>query len=96
MLEVPPINTWADITDQKVGTSAISHAPTASATIPAVINPRLDRRRSTNAPANGESESHALLVPPESREVDREEWSDSGLDVGEEEIQPVQTEQGSP
>jgi hypothetical protein len=51
MLEVPPIKTWADITDQKVGTSAISNAPAASATIPVVINARLDRRRSTRAPA---------------------------------------------
>src|ERR1039458_6052461 len=39
------------VTDQKVGTSAISNAPAASATIPVVINARLDRRRSTRAPA---------------------------------------------
>jgi hypothetical protein len=45
--------------------------------------------------ADGESDSHALLVPPISREVDREEWSDSGLDVGEEKIQPVQTAERS-
>jgi len=37
-----------------------------------------------------------MLVPAKSREVDGEEWSDSRLDVGEEEIQPVQTAQGSP
>src|ERR1039458_6326575 len=28
MLEVPPTRTWADITDQKVGTNATSNAPT--------------------------------------------------------------------
>src|ERR1039458_6693352 len=38
------------ITDQKVGTSAISSAPAASATIPVVINARLDRRRSPERP----------------------------------------------
>src|ERR1039458_7372357 len=38
------------VTDQKVGTSAISNAPAASATIPAVINARLDRRRSPERP----------------------------------------------
>ena len=45
--------------------------------------------------ANGESDSHALLIPPISREVDGEEWSDSRLDVGEEKIQPVQAAQRS-
>jgi hypothetical protein len=50
MLAVPPIKTWADITDQKVGTNAVSNAPIASATIPpAVINARLDRKRSIPA-----------------------------------------------
>ncbi len=50
-LEEPPIKTWADITDQKVGTSTISNADIASATIPAAINARLERRWSTSAPA---------------------------------------------
>jgi hypothetical protein len=51
MLQVPISKAWADIADQKVGTSAISNAPTASATIPAAINARLDRGQSTRAPA---------------------------------------------
>jgi hypothetical protein len=46
-------------------------------------------------PTDGESDSHTLLVPPISREVDGEEWSDSRLDVGEKEIQPVQTTERS-
>ena len=101
MLDVPPIKTWADITDQKVGTSAISNAPTASATIPAAISARLDRRWLTSAPPGSGSgfrrfrrrrcNSHALLVPPVSGEVDGEEWSDSRLNIGEKKIQPVQT-----
>src|ERR1035437_3272304 len=45
MLDVPPIRTWDDITDQKVGTNAISKPPAPSAPIPAAINARLDRRR---------------------------------------------------
>jgi hypothetical protein len=73
-LAVPPIRTWADITDQKVGRSAISNAPIASATI---------------------READALLVPLVAGEVDREEWSDSGLDVGEKKVQPVQPAQRS-
>jgi hypothetical protein len=51
MLDVPPIRTCADITGQKVGRSAINIAPAANATIPAAINARFDRRRSTSAPA---------------------------------------------
>src|ERR1035441_8825513 len=51
ILDVPPIRTCADITNQKVGASAISNAPAANATIPAAIRARLDRRRSTSAPA---------------------------------------------
>jgi len=50
-LDVPPMKTWADTTDQKVGTIAISNAPIASATTPVAINARLDRSRSTSAPA---------------------------------------------
>jgi hypothetical protein len=46
--------------------------------------------------ANGQRNPHTLLVPPISREVDGEEWSDSRLDVGKKEIQPVQTAQRSP
>jgi len=50
-LEVPPIKTCADITAQNFGASAISSAPIASAKIPAAINARLARSRSTSAPA---------------------------------------------
>ena len=46
--------------------------------------------------ANGQSNPDTLLIPPISCEVDREEWSDSRLDVSEKEIQPVQTAQRSP
>jgi hypothetical protein len=46
-------------------------------------------------PTNGESDSHALLVPPISCQVDREEWSDSRLNVREKKIQPIQTAQRS-
>jgi hypothetical protein len=102
MLDVPPIKTWADITDQKVGTNAISNAPAASATVPAAINARLDRRpvnqrsrwrlhENSCDPTDREREADALFVPPVASKVNREEWSDSRLHVGKEKIQPVQT-----
>ena len=102
MLDVPPIKTWADITDQKVGTSAISNAPTASATIPAAIKrafgseavdhrPRRGLGQDSGDSADGQRDSHSLLVPPISGEVDGEEGPDSRLHVGEKEIEPVQT-----
>lgn len=40
-------------------------------------------------------DSYALLVPPISREIDGQEWSDSRPDIGKKEIQPVQTAQRS-
>src|ERR1700689_2542688 len=43
--------------------------------------------------ANSESDSDALLVPAISRQVNCEERADPRLDVGEEEIQPVQSAQ---
>ena len=101
MLDVPPINPWDDITDQKVGTSAISSAPTASATTPVAINARFGseavnqraRRRlheNSGDPADCEREPNALFVPLVAGEVNREEWPDPRLNVGEEKIQPVQ------
>src|ERR1035438_3757048 len=63
MLEVPPIKTWADITDQKVGTNAINNAPAASVRIPAAIKARLDRRRSTSAPAGVWERVRRVLRP---------------------------------
>jgi hypothetical protein len=47
-------------------------------------------RQDAGYSANRESQSDSLFVPPVPREVDREEWSNSGLDVGKKEIQPVQ------
>ena len=46
--------------------------------------------------ADREREADALFVPLVASEVDREERSDSRLDVGEEKIQPVQTAQRLP
>jgi len=51
MLEVPPIRTWADITDQNVGTNAIRSAPKVSAPMPAAIRVRFWWTWSTKAPA---------------------------------------------
>ena len=50
-LDVPPINTWAVITGQNNGNSAISSAPTAKATTPAATRARFAPMRSTSAPA---------------------------------------------
>jgi hypothetical protein len=43
--------------------------------------------------ADSEGNAHALLVPPSAGEVNRQEWSDAGLDVGQQEVQPIQTAQ---
>ncbi len=61
------------------------------------VNQRARRslRQDSGDSANGQRDSHALLVPPVSGEVDGEEGSDSRLDVGEKEIQPVQTAERS-
>jgi hypothetical protein len=95
-LEVPPIRTCADITDQKVGRNAISNAPAANATITVAINARFDRRRSASAPAGVWVRISAM--PPTVRAIptrcsfhpyparDRVEWSGSRLYVGEKEI----------
>ena len=107
MLEVPPIKTWADITDQKVGTSAISNAPTASATIPAVIkrafgsqviDQRARRRLRENScdPADRKREPDALFVPSIASEVNRDERPHPRLHVGEEEIEPIESTQRPP
>ena len=50
-LEAPPMRTWAAITDQKVGTNAVSRAPTAKAMIPEATKALLGRSQSTRAPA---------------------------------------------
>ena len=102
MLDVPPIITWADITDQKAGAKAIGNAPAASATNPRrnqrALRPRpVDQRarrrlhEDSRDPPDGERKSDALFVPLVAGEVNREEWSDSRLNVGEKKIQPVQT-----
>lgn len=48
------------------------------------------RRENTGDSAHGEGDSYALFVPALGGEIDGEEWPDSGLDISNEEIQPVQ------
>jgi hypothetical protein len=45
--------------------------------------------------SGGQREPHALFVPAVGRQVDSEEWTDTGLNVGEKEIQPVEAAQGT-
>jgi len=45
--------------------------------------------------AHGESQSNTLFVPLIARKIDGKERTDSSLDVGEKEIQPVETAQSS-
>ena len=44
------------------------------------------RKQDPGDPAGHERDPDALFVPPIASEVNREEWSDSRLNVGEEEI----------
>jgi len=105
MLEAPPSRTCANTTDPMAGQSAMNSAADTKATIPAAIKARLDRNRSTSAPAGVcatipaipptvRGDAHVLFVPTSARQINDEEWADAGLNIGEEKIQPVQAVQG--
>ena len=61
------------------------------------VHQRTGRRLHENSSdsANSEGEPDALFVPLVSSQVDRDEWPDSGLNVGEKKIKRVQTPQRS-
>jgi hypothetical protein len=57
---------------------------------------RWSLHENTRDPSDRERQPNALFVPRKAGEVNRKEWPDPRLNVGQKKIQPVQTAEGSP